>query len=484
MEIMNKYDQFFDALGKKSKSTTSGYRTAILKFMHFVFADKTVNGENVSEYVEKYFGKTRDYFIDFKKFIQAFPEGTPPLSALQTFNQIRNFFALSDVPFTPKQINLLKNQLPAGGKGDVVSEETCLTHDIIRSLLKHLDTMDKAAILCLATSGMRIGELLRVKCSDVNLETTPAQIYIRAMSKNVKGGFDETKTKKGRYTFITPETVDAVREWIKVRESYLEYASKQGKNFKTKRVDVSISDNRLFPCSDTTVTDALAEAVFKVTGENAKCPITKRSLIHAHGFRKFFVSQISDSTGSLDFANLLAGHVTALTKTYEQKGPEQNGKKYLAGMHALYIEVPEEIRDIVTIKAQVEKEIELDKEERAKDKEEAQKIRNQTTDATNKLTLYMAENRELQLTMNAMKKENDKRITALQADVTALMAFVKKSLDAKNIGEVAQAHGKIVFESIKNQEPDGSVDKAIKEYRESEKKAGRYHKTKPIKKGV
>jgi integrase len=352
------------------------------------------------------------------------------------------------VTFTPKERNQLKNQLPAAGKGSVVAQETVIDHELLRSLLKHLDTMSKAAVLCMATGGMRIGELLRVKCTDVDLKSNPARIKIHAM---VKTGdeFSQTKTKKGRYTFVTPETVDALREWIKVRGAYLENASKKGHNFKSKKATVSIHDDRLFPCSDQTINEAITDAVTKVNGTNEVCPITGRSLIHSHGLRKFFVSQLSFAT-SLDFADFLAGHINTITETYCKLGPEQLGERYKDGMHRLYIEVPEEIRDVVTMAAKIEQDNKIDREEREKDREEAQKIRNQTTDATNKLTLYMAENAELKLRMEQMEEENNKKIAALQENVADLVALVTKALDGE---DVQLAHGKMSAARILKQKP-------------------------------
>lgn len=451
MATMTKYDEFFDTLGNKAKSTISGYKSAILSFMQFVFDADVVNKENIVEYTEKYFSTEQDHFTNVKKFIQTDLKNNAPLGALQVFNQIMVFFETLDLGFTVKQRKQLKNQLPDGGKGDVVTEETVLDHKMIAAILKHLGTMEKSAVLCMATGGMRIGELLRIRCVDVDLTTTPARLYIRARIKNGKE-VTTTKTKKGRYTFVTPETVDALREWIKVRGAYLESASKKGKNFKTKTAAVSIDDNRLFPCSDQTISEALAEAVFKVTGENAKCENTGRNLIHNHGFRKFFVSQLSFAT-SLDFADYLAGHVNTITKTYNKHGPEQLGEKYLTGMHKLYIEVPEEIRDRVTSQAKHEAKINAKMEKVDKELETVSEIRNQTTDATNKLTLYMAENAELKLRMEQMEEENNKKIAALQEDVAGLVEFMRKAIDAESKDDVIQAHGKMGADRILKQKP-------------------------------
>ena len=63
-----KLGQFWDALGNKSESTKSGYRTAIWQFIKFIFADAMK--DHVEQNVEQYFSEDRDHFADFKKYIQ------------------------------------------------------------------------------------------------------------------------------------------------------------------------------------------------------------------------------------------------------------------------------------------------------------------------------------------------------------------------------------------------------------------------------
>jgi integrase len=258
------------------------------------------------------------------------------LSALQTYRQITKFFELCDEEFSSKELKLLSRQLATGG---VQTQDKIPDTEVVRAILQHCDVKMRAIILCLASGGMRIGELLNVRCDDVDLKSIPAIIQIRASANGKK-----TKTGHQRYTFISSEAVAAVREWIKIRPAYLESASKMGKNFKSKRAIVNIDDDRLFPVSDNSVNEALKDAVTAVFGKNEVDPTTNRSTIHIHGFRKFFISQFSLSQDAgLDIANFLAGHANVINKTYVQLGPKQMSQYYLKGERALYIEAPAEL---------------------------------------------------------------------------------------------------------------------------------------------
>jgi integrase len=339
---MTKLTAFFDALGNKAASTVSGYRTAISQFMKFVYPE--MKKEDLEVTVEKYFSENRNYHNDFKKFIQGTLTEKPPLSALQTFNQIFNFFALSDVVFSQKERNLLMNQLPTGG---VETQESELNHDDIKNILQHCDTMTKSIVLCCATGGLRIGEALNLRCEDIDLKSIPAVISIRQKAR-INGKTKKTKTGEQRYSFISSEAVAAVREWVKVRGEYLHAASKRGQNFKTKKAQVSAEDDRLFPVSDQTVNEAFRDAVVKVYGKNEVDPTTGRSTHHLHQLRKFFISQCSLPPLNLDIANFFAGHVTPLTKTYQQLGKKQMSDYYLKAETKLLIETPAEIRETAT----------------------------------------------------------------------------------------------------------------------------------------
>jgi integrase len=337
MAKMTRLEQFFDDLGNKSKSTISGYNTAIRQYMKFIYPDSTK--EEYSDCVDRYFSESRNYHDDFKKFIQKTQGDKPALSALQTFNQIHNFLKMCDVIFSTKEIHQVKNQLPKGG---VMSMEDDLDTETIRNLIQHTDIKGKSLILCLATGGMRIGELLQIRCEDVDLNSIPAMLKIRPKTATGK-----TKNGEGRTTFISSEATAAVREWAKVRGEYLTSVSNKGYGLKNRQTRKDTDDDRLFPFSDNTVNELFRDAVIAVFGKNAVDPNTNRSTRHIHQLRKFFISQLSLAI-SKEIAETLAGHSGYLTGNYRRYTTAQLKDEYLKGEHMLYIEAVKEIRESAT----------------------------------------------------------------------------------------------------------------------------------------
>jgi site-specific recombinase XerD len=344
-KMSGKIAEFFDVLGNKSPSTISGYKSAIWSFFQFVLKLTDAEKQTYSPKVDAYFEShdSTAIYQDFKAFLQS-PEcqNKAPKGALQTFNQVFNFFALSDVVLSGKQRTILMNQLPTGG---VISEETNLSREMLKQMLAHSDVKGRAILLTLASSGMRIGELLKLKCSDVHKPTkeVPA-MWFNIAAKNTKNG-------TSRHTFCSTEAQIAVEEWIKVRPQYIEENKNRGTRLisdsqmlagMTQKPPKDAGDNRLFPMSESSVAEMLADLVTKVTGENAKDANTGRSMIHAHGFRKFFVSKLADSV-EMGIINLWAGHLTNLDKTYLKKTPEETVKLYLKGEINLYIEADENL---------------------------------------------------------------------------------------------------------------------------------------------
>lgn len=350
---------FFDNIGNRSTSTISGYKTAIWQFMRFIYSLPDSDKERVAERVDQYFAEQRNYHADFKLFIQQKLADKPPLSAKQVFNQIKRFLELCDVVFTPKELALLKNQVPTGG---VETQECDLDTDTIRSILQHTDIKGKAIILCLASGGMRISELLDLRLTDVDLDAIPASVQIRAKNTRLtvdKNGDEKvitkkTKTRQGRYTFISSEAVAAVREWLKIRPEYLRAVQTKANHLNNVRVSKDLNDVRLFPMSDNTVNQLFIEAIISVFGKNEVDPNTGRSVRHIHQTRKFFTSQLSLSVPEA-VADFFAGHKTAMSDNYRRYTRKQMSEYYLKGEHQLYIEAPPELREMgSSIKKQME----------------------------------------------------------------------------------------------------------------------------------
>lgn len=82
----------------------------------------------------------------------------------------------------------------------------------LRRILTHMAIQGKALYLLLASSGMRIGEALKLKLSDLALGEDPAKINIRG---------EYTKSGNPRLAFLSSEAKEALEEWLKVRPHYI-----------------------------------------------------------------------------------------------------------------------------------------------------------------------------------------------------------------------------------------------------------------------
>jgi integrase/recombinase XerD len=79
--------------------------------------------------------------------------------------------------------------------------------DDLQKLLSVIDhTRDRAMILVLLRTGMRIGELLNTKVMDVHLKERRIEIY------------EAEKTRLGRVVYLSADAADALRGWLKIRD--------------------------------------------------------------------------------------------------------------------------------------------------------------------------------------------------------------------------------------------------------------------------
>jgi integrase/recombinase XerD len=91
------------------------------------------------------------------------------------------------------------------------------------------DTRDRAMIMVLLRTGMRIGELLHTKMTDVHMKERRIEIY------------EGEKNRLGRVVYLSDDAVIALRKWLKVRnprEEYLFYTrmSTEAMSYSTARI--------------------------------------------------------------------------------------------------------------------------------------------------------------------------------------------------------------------------------------------------------
>jgi integrase/recombinase XerD len=79
----------------------------------------------------------------------------------------------------------------------------------VQHLISVIDTIrDRALILILLRTGMRIGELLTTLVEDVNLKEKKIEIY------------EAEKTRRGRVVYLSDDAIGALKAWVKKRDPH------------------------------------------------------------------------------------------------------------------------------------------------------------------------------------------------------------------------------------------------------------------------
>jgi len=172
------------------------------------------------------------------------------------------------------------------------------THEELRHILSCLDEEGKALVLFLASTGSRVGEALRLKVDDLELDDDPPQAWI------------EPGMGTGRLVGMTYEARDALRDWLKIKPG------------KKKPGDKGYSEDKVFDITSRTAhrmwSKALAEAGLKKE-------------YRLHSLRRFFRSNIARSL-DLNLVDSLMGHKGYLDSAYRRMRHEDIMAEYKKAM--------------------------------------------------------------------------------------------------------------------------------------------------------
>jgi integrase len=187
--------------------------------------------------------------------------------------------------------------------------------DIQKILLNCESKRLKAFLFIIASGGTRAGETLSIRLKDIDFESNPTKINLRAQF---------TKTGKERYFFISDEATTYLQHWI---------SHKYRKRDKPEYNKIRNDTDHVFAIRD--MADPSLELLYQAVNEEFNkllqtLKMDKRSegngrrTIKFHDFRTFVYSQISDMDSS--FAEWLLGHEHS---TYWSKRDEVKKQKYL-----------------------------------------------------------------------------------------------------------------------------------------------------------
>jgi len=243
-----------------------------------------------------YLQEDRDLLDDLRGFVAWLGATYSPNSSQLYWSGTLVWLAENGRELSIREQKRLASRLPKGGTQTLDSP---IDHAFLRQVMPHMNILGRALVLTMASSGTRIGETLRIRVEDLDLDADPPRYSVRGPT--AKGGAP-------RRCYITREAAESLREWLKVRDQYLQ--SSLRRNAGLVRAGTSRpkpgKDDRLFPVGEKTCWELWNRAL-AAAGLDQRDPVTGRLKRTYHGLRKFYLSQ-SKLVIPAEIRVALAGH--------------------------------------------------------------------------------------------------------------------------------------------------------------------------------
>jgi integrase len=283
------YYNFIQAL--RTPKTKELYHNALMRYIqHYqITVDEllTLPTKAIEEHVI-------DYLINHKSY----------MGKHMIIHTLKKFYEMNDVVLNWKKISQYL------GEYKKVNKDRAYEHEEIKTLVDRADIRMKTVLLLLASTGIRIGGIPDLKIKHFSGIEAGSKMYKITVYEN---------TNEEYYTFCTEECGAACEEYLKYRERSGE---KLGKNspFLRKQFDMNdleqtrkesqpIKLNTLNKLLDLHLQRCGLRTVDHVESK-------RKEIARAHGFRKFFTTQLVNSRINPEIREMLLGHKIGLSSAY------------------------------------------------------------------------------------------------------------------------------------------------------------------------
>jgi integrase len=312
---------YINSISNMSKSTANEYFGRLSIFERFVLSEYNITVNDLTLKISEGHEDPYSVLNNFCAYLQNSCNNISSSTIKQRVVTVKNFLEYYDVDISPRKFKL-KVKLP---KVVRKNKEALSKQDITDILNACSDIRLKTYCMFLAATGCRAVEAISIRLCDLDLDSNPANVFIRG---------EYTKTKVDRHVFLTQEIVSQLKSWL---------------NYKYRRRRVSSRDTQ----ANKSVTEYRTpmrdpnDLIFSVyqTDRNPKpsniyydlCFQFERTLdrmgkgefedynrrrrkITFHSFRRWVLSTISD-LGYSDYASWFIGHAgsTYYRKTLKEK---------------------------------------------------------------------------------------------------------------------------------------------------------------------
>jgi integrase len=152
-----------------------------------------------------------------------------------------------------------------------------LTREAINRVIRFANPKLATTILIACSSGMKIGEIIQLKMSDVDLDVSPVTITIRG---------ETAKTRETRLTHISSEAKNALKDYLARYGTQNEYLFLREHELEEKDAELSDEERyfRFVIASKHNLESQLNRCIKKIPELNAKNE-NQKNWIHFHAFR-------------------------------------------------------------------------------------------------------------------------------------------------------------------------------------------------------
>jgi len=336
-----------------SQGSVDSYRFAINRFKKFIQHKYEKSLEQIISEIKDNSMDRYQIFQDFVIYLDK--EGKKPSSIKIWVMGAKGFLKHCGIKLYNEDFKMAV-KLPKR----VHQREEPLTKEIILRLLSNVSAKLRTIILVATASGMRIGEILQLKLYDIDFNSKPTRIKIRA---------ETTKTRESRETFLTAEATNSLKDYL---TRYFGWKENESNNLqdliifgRTSKSRKSLNERKttLQKSNSSVLTNSMKRHLENIP-ELSKLNENGRLMVHFHAFRKYFRTVVGNAVGR-DYAEALMGHHFYLD-TYYQLPDQEKLSMYLQAEPFLTISDFSAIKKELKNEKQryeeiVKKQLELDK---------------------------------------------------------------------------------------------------------------------------
>jgi integrase len=318
----------------KSPATQKTYIFSLKKYMRFhnyktideLLADKntpTIIEEKIIEFIIA-LRTDSDFAVSYR-------------TRATYFTAILTFYDINDIILRKKKIERF-----LGEEATRKYKDRAYTTEEIKKLLDYADIRSKAVVLLLASTGMRIGALSELKMKHLT-KIPEYNLYQVTVYENTKDKYN---------TFCTPECAKAIDDYLGYRKTSGEKIIDANAPVIRERFDRIDIENTAKKKPEPVATRGISEILYILLTKSGLTQVThsmelqhlkkgseRKAVKRAHGFRKFFNTNLVRAKVNIAIKELLLGHKSnlGLDKSYYRPSEQEVLQEYCKAIDYLTI---------------------------------------------------------------------------------------------------------------------------------------------------